>query len=350
MENELFVGALAATFLLIWRWAFRALPDERWQIIASVPRERNGGDTWRGLNLTYYGLLIAVSTAVALCAIFTLLGSLGVPSRIMMALTGLFLITCLPAAKIVAVVVEKKRHTFTVGGASFFGFLVAPFLVWGVDRFLAVPLGARAPILPALAALAIGYALGEGMGRLACISFGCCYGKRLADCPGWVRKLVGSHACVYSGKTKKVSYEGGLEGEAVVPIQAVTSVIYVGIALAGMLFFLWGWFVSAFLSAVVVTQAWRAVSETLRADYRGEGRISSYQIMACCSIVYALVLSFVLSGGAAPTPNVGMGLRALWDPGMLLFVQFVAVAVFLYTGRSMVTGAVMSFHVQKDRI
>ena len=33
-----------------------------------------------------------------------------------------------------------------------------------------------------LAALAIGYILGEGLGRLACLSFGCCYGKPLDQC------------------------------------------------------------------------------------------------------------------------------------------------------------------------
>jgi hypothetical protein len=36
------------------------------------------------------------------------------------------------------------------------------------------------PIVPALAAVMIAYTFGEALGRLACISFGCCYGVSIS--------------------------------------------------------------------------------------------------------------------------------------------------------------------------
>ena len=60
-------------------------------------------------------------------------------------------------------------NTFTVGGASFVGIILAPLIVWMFN----VTLDKSIPIVPFLAAVSIAYALGEGVGRLACISFGC---------------------------------------------------------------------------------------------------------------------------------------------------------------------------------
>ncbi|MCB2183014.1 MAG: hypothetical protein KQH63_13350 [Desulfobulbaceae bacterium] len=65
----------------------------------------------------------------------------------------------------------------------------------------------RQPIslMPVMAALATGYILGEGVGRLACISFGCCYGKPLDEVGILVRKILAPIACSYQGDTKKNS-------------------------------------------------------------------------------------------------------------------------------------------------
>jgi hypothetical protein len=40
----------------------------------------------------------------------------------------------------------------------------------------------------------------------------------------------------------------------------------------------------------------------------------------------------------------------LWNPAALLFCQALWLAVFLITGRSMVTGSTLSFFVRSDRI
>lgn len=88
----------------------------------------------------------------------------------------------------------------------------------------------------------------------------------------------------------------------------------------------------------------------LRADYRGEGKLSAYQIMAALVVAYGCLTVFWFSGRSEPAADLGSGIVSLWDPAVLLFLQFIGLATFLYTGRSMVTASTMSFHVIKERI
>ena len=57
-----------------------------------------------------------------------------------------------------------------------------------------------------------------------------------------------------------------------IPIQALTCLLYVGVGLIATLLFLNGNYDVAFVSSIAVTQGWRALSEVLRADYRGRGQ------------------------------------------------------------------------------
>jgi hypothetical protein len=51
-----------------------------------------------------------------------------------------------------------------------------------------------------------------------------------------------------------------------------------------------------------------------------------------------------------PPPDLGAGLRILWHPGLLLMLQGLWVASFLYTGRSKVTAATLNFHVVRGNV
>ena len=42
---------------------------------------------------------------------------------------------------------------------------------------------------------------------------------------------------------------------------------------------------------MLVTQTWRVGSEFLRADYRGDCRITKYQLMADMAVVYSVVIA-----------------------------------------------------------
>ncbi len=240
MSDEAFILILFILFLFFVRWAFSALPRDGWQIMASVPLTKKESGDWVGLNLTYYGLFVAGSCVAAVTVFLFLLGAIGCPTKISIIAVVLVLGLCIPASSILARLVEKKRHTLTVGGASFLGLVIAPWIVWCVYAASASGMSGYAIMLPAMAAMSIAYAFGEGIGRLACISFGCCYGRPLHECHPWIRRVIGRKSFVFAGATKKIAYESGLEGQQVVPIQGITSVLYVGIGSVSMLFYLKG--------------------------------------------------------------------------------------------------------------
>src|SRR5262245_47781715 len=207
MSAELYLLVLAALFAALFAWAFRALPQERWQFLAVMPVGKNTSGEWQGLNLTFYGFFMATANAMAVMIVFMLLGSIGVNANAVFALSAITLALCWPAARLIARVVEKKAHTFTVGGAVFAGGLMSPWITESLNATRVKALGAEIPVVPALAAMAVAYAYAEALGRLACISFGCCYGKSLDQLSPRARRLFESFNFTFAGATKKVAYE-----------------------------------------------------------------------------------------------------------------------------------------------
>jgi len=350
MAVGLFVGSMAIFFALLFLWSFRTLPREGWQIIASVPVGKTSGGQWNGLNLTYYGFFIANSSVLAAIMGFVLLRAIDLPITAILAVIGALFLVAVPSARLVAGIVEKKANTFTIAGASFVGLILFPAIVAGVNYGIGRDLGWSVPIIPTLATTAIAYAYGEGMGRLACISFGCCYGKPVDKLHPTLQRLFNTVNFKFSGETKKVAYEGGLEGIRVIPIQAITAVIYILIALIGTTLFLTSHFAAATAVTVTGAQTWRSLSEILRADYRGKGKISRYQIMAVLMIFYVIGILIAAPAQAVTAPSISEGLLSLWNPLIILAMLSLWVAMFLYTGRSRVTGSVVSFLVHLDRI
>jgi len=282
---------------------------------------------------------------------FALLGAIGVAANAVIALIAITFALCWPASKLIARAVEKKPHTFTVGGAVFAGALAAPWIIGALNATQARRLGGEIPVVPALAAMSVAHAYAEGLGRLACISFGCCYGKSLDQLPPRMRRMFESFSFTFVGATKKVAYEGSLEGAPVAPIQAITAVAFILIALAGAYLFLKSHFGASLLFAATGTQAWRFLSEKLRADMRGKSqKISAYQVMALFMAPYNAAGALLFQSGQTAPPEIAAGLGLLWDPAVLLFCQALWLGVFLITGRSMVTGSTLSFYVRADRI
>jgi len=350
MTDLCFILTLALLLSSYLFWGIRTLSRERWQILAAVPVRKREGDRWDGLNLTWYGALTANAYLAAVAMLFLLLGSVGVPLAGTALMAALMLTACVPSSRLVARIVEKKAHTFTVGGAVFVGVILAPWVSLLVNRTAGAILGFNIPVAAALAAFAIAYAFGEGLGRLACISFGCCYGRPLAGASPLVRRLFAGRSVTFVGKTRKAAYAGGLEGKPVVPVQALTAITYSGIALVATWLFLDALFPLAFGMALAGTQLWRVFSETLRADYRGGRKFSAYQIMGLASIAYGMAAMLLVPSLPADTPHIVSGLSCFRHPAPLLFLQLVWLAIFIYTGRSSVTASTLSFHVRHDRI
>lgn len=106
----------------------------------------------------------------------------------------------------------------------------------------------------------------------------------------------------------------------------------------------------AFVLTMAVTQGWRVLSEFLRGDYRGHGSVSAYQIMGIAAIAFAGILSYSTADHVGFTADLAAGIEALWHAEVLLALQMLWALVFVMFGKSMVTGAQISFHLREDRI
>jgi hypothetical protein len=350
ISNESFVLLLGALLSGIVLWACKRLPEERWQFLASVPIMKDSSGRWLGLNFTYYGLLTANALVFGVALLIVLFGSLRVPVAVTLSLIFAVLAPCLPAARWIARLVEGKQCSFTIAGAFFVGIFIAPGVLTLLNAQIATLDIRPLPIIPSLAAILIAYAFGEGLGRLACISFGCCYGVALDEAPPILRRVFDRWHFVFSGHLKKIAYASGLEGKQVLPIQALTAMLYVFVGLIATLLFLNGAFAISFVFTMLATQAWRIYSETLRADYRGGGRFSPYQVMGLFAIAFAPALSYLMPTNEKIVVELSSGIETAWQPLVLLSLQLLWVIVFILFGKSMVTGAEISFHLHHDRI
>ena len=350
ISNEAFVFMLGTVLAGLVCWACKRLPEERWQFIASVPIMKDANGRWVGLNFTYYGLLTANALVFGVAILIVLFGALQVPVVVTLGLVVAVLAFCLPAAKWVARWVEGKQCTFTIAGAFFVGIIVAPAAIVILNTQLPRLNLASLPIIPSLAAIMIAYGFGEGLGRLACISFGCCYGVTVGDAHPLLQRVFDRWNFVFSGQMKKISYASGLEGKRVIPIQALTALLYIAVGLIATSLYLNNSFTAAFILSMVITQGWRVFSETLRADYRGVGAISAYQILGLLAVVFAISLSGLVPTEQTATAQLTLGLETVWQPIVLLSLQALWAIVFVMFGKSMVTGAEISFHLHQDRI
>lgn len=347
MLDLIFVLTLALVLASALGWGVARLHHEHWQIMATIPRAKAEDGSWRGANITWYGAITASACLLGAALFLLLTAALGVPLGHTAALLAGIALFCLPAAKFLAQYIEGVPNAFSVAAATSVGVLVAPLamlvlnLIWHET-----PL----PLLGTLAALSVAYVYGEALGRLACISFGCCWGKPVSALGPLERRLFGRFAMTFHGSCKKIAYVSGLEGIAVVPIQAITSVVYLVLGSAAMLSLLRGHPGVALFVGLGLSQLWRAYSETLRADDRSGRRFTPYQLLALGMAGFAALLALLLPAAPSVAVRLEEGLRTLWQPGVILTLQIAWFGVFLYTGWSGVTGSSLSFHVRRDRV
>ncbi len=338
----LITTGLALFFTVTYTILFKTLTKERWQFLAAVPAKKNTDGSWEGRNLTFYGVFIAAGTGFSLAYSFLMMGSLGITYGRVLLITALTLAAGIPAVKIIARIVERRKNTITIGGGAFAGLVTAPWIIkavlghFGNDSMLF-------QTIPALAVLVSAYAFGEGIGRLSCISFGCCYGKPLSKTGEAKTLALARFSFTFTEETRKACYASGLSGVRLFPIQALTAAINTAAGISGMHLIITGSFTAGLLVPLCITQLWRFLSEFLRADYRGGGMISPYQIMSLSIIPYYLMMPFIMPSPANAAVSLKSGLAALWRPETILIVQAAALFVFLYTGVSSVTSSTIRF-------
>ena len=340
-SNYYFLAAIGIFLALILTAGFTFLPGERFQFIASVPSGKRKKDYSSGKNLTWYGLITAFSVTASSALFCTLASSYGFALKTCLLFIGSILLIALPASKIIAFIVEKRKGTITVGGAAFAAIAVSP-----AAAYLALKLSADGnseSIMPLLAAIGCSYLIGEGIGRLSCLSFGCCYGKPLKKYNGFIRKILSPFAVRFYGKLKKASYESGYEAKKLFPIQNITAVIYSASAVFSAWLFFTGEFRISFLFSIITAFAWRIISEFFRADFRGTGKISAYQIMSFLSIAICIAAAYFLPSPGIIFINAMDGLQIFSNVLFVIILQFLFVAVFLFTGISSVTASKIYF-------
>jgi hypothetical protein len=88
----------------------------------------------------------------------------------------------------------------------------------------------------------------------------------------------------------------------------------------------------------------------MRADYRGEGKISIYQIMASVACLYSLLIAYIFNRTPAGTPDLALGLATIWNPAVLIFLLTLWVATLFYMGKSRVTNSLIEIHVLRGKI
>jgi hypothetical protein len=350
MLNIGFVAVLAFGLSVLLIWGVRTLPAERWQMLAAVPIAKSADGSWRGVNLTFYGFFSATGTAFGFAIMLLLLASVGIPVAVSIALVLLVILACVPASRVIAGIVERKRNTFTIAGAAFLATILLPLLVLALRPLATHFLHCEIPLLPTFAAAAIAYVLAESIGRLACLSFGCCYGMPLRKANPAIARLFQKHNLVIHGATKKAAYASGLDGEPLIPVQAVTSAVFAMSGLVGIALFLLGQFRPAALIPLIASWGWRACSEWLRADHRGASRISAYQVMAILSVIYLSIIFLLMPVPSVAAPDLGVAFAQLVSVPVILVLQTLWLALFAYYGRSRVTASTLSFHLMGDRI
>lgn len=352
MSNVEFILILVVFIMPGLVWASKNLLNERWQVLAAIPSQKNHEcehGSWQGRNLTFYGVLLANGCLAGAIVFILLCSSIGLSLEVILFLTGIILIVSMAAASFLARIIENKKNTLTVAGGATVGLYLLPLCIVMISNteFLQ-PI--NLPLIPIMAATSIGFILGEGLGRLACISFGCCYGKAISDLSPLVAKVFSGPGCIFHGHTKKIAYASQLDGRKVVPIQAMTSFLYVLVAIIAIYLFLENHFRWALALSLIVAMGWRIFSERLRADYRGGGRITAYQFMSMANICFCMILLGWGGTSQGLNPVLSDGLSVFWDPAVILFLQFIWLVIFFYTGVSKVTGSTVTFKVHMENI
>src|SRR5208337_4630272 len=101
---------------------------------------------------------------------------------------------------------------------------------------------------------------------------------------------------------------------------------------------------------LVITQLWRFISEFIRADYRGLGKISIYQFMSLFIIPYMIISVRSFPASQALVPDIMRGGELLQHPAIILFIILSWLSVFYYTGVSKMTDSTITFSINKNNI
>jgi hypothetical protein len=338
---ELGIALIALAGFALFRWGFRNLTGEEWQIAFAIPARISGSERqiWPAINFTFYGVFSSIAYGLSTLAFVFLIGASGQPLGPTAVFAGILLAVGVPASKWVARWVEGiPGHT--IGGAVF-AVVVCSIPAMAITQWLTRELAwPQFDAAVVVAAACLAYVLGEAVGRLACLSFGCCYGRPIAQSTSLQKALYSRLTETYRGRFKKIAYAGGLTDRPVIAVQSIACAVLFAMFLLSLWLFWKGMLAASIVVSFGLSQLWRAYSEQLRADFRGREGFTLYQGMAIVAALLSIVLAWMYASGVvAPTPSAYLGWKAVAQLEVILVCQALALLILFYMGRSSVTSS-----------
>lgn len=344
-SSVFFIILWCLLLITIFSVLFRILPGEKWQFMAALPIRKKASGRFESKNITWYGFFTATSIVYAVILMFLFATSCDINAEQISVFCATILAIAIPSAKLIAAIVEKRKGTITIGGAAFAALLFAPPAAYAINMFNERT-GASGILL---SSMAIAYIAGEGFGRLACLSFGCCYGKKITECGYTAQKIFANLYFTFNGALKKSSYDGKSNGKKLIPIQGITAIFLSSAAVTSSILFFSNHMKASFLTAICCGFGWRFLSEFLRSDHRGSSQITHYQWMSILAVIYCIAVSFLIGFDSSNYPDLSKSLPVLSDVKFILVMQFLWLFAFLYTGVSTVTKSEIQFYLDKKR-
>ncbi len=323
---------------LIILWGLKNFHKDNYQFLVVIPYKKLKDNVYRGLNITFYGIITAFSYTVSVFIFISLIKLIEFPEEGAYFLVIVILVVGFPSSKILAYLIENRKNTLTVGGAIFVSAIISVPTVFLVIVYLNLDINQY--FLPILTSLSISATLGEGIGRLACLSFGCCYGKPMKQ----INFLPSLLKVKFNSSTKKAVYDSNYVNVELLNIQGLVVIVYTFIALSSILLFISQKYYIAFILTFIIPPLIRFFSEFLRDDHRGSTKISIYQVFSIILSLYGLffLLLFYKRFNTVIELNINLT-YSLIDLVVLASIFFIT---FWHTGISKVTDSEIKFQVK----
>lgn len=325
------------TYFIIW--GLKNLHKDEYQFFAVIPYKKLCEDKYEGINITFYGIISALSTTISVFIFLNLIKIINFP--IDKAYFILFIIFTIGifSSKIVAYIIEHRKNTLTIGGSIFISGMIAAPVIYFIIKFFKIQ---ELYFLPVFSILSTAYVSGEGVGRLACLSFGCCYGKPASK----FNFLPGKLKVKFYADTKKAVYDSSYKNIELINIQGIVVIIFSLLGVISIISIIFQKFILAFFLSFILPSLLRFLSEFLRNDYRGNGKLSIYQIFSLILFGYGLLIVFI-------SKNINLSLtlnsHISFYYSDIFILGFVFIVILIHSGISKVTYSNITFFLRPSK-
>lgn len=327
-----------SVFILIIIWGLKNFSKDEFQFFCAIPYKKIEENTYDGINITFYGIISALSCSASVFLFLILIKFLNFPIKLAYFILITIFLTGLFASKALAYLIEKRKNTLTIGGATFVtGIISVPLIYFFIKSFNVN----ETYFFPVLSSLATSYTFGEGLGRLACISFGCCYGKpaeRYPYLPNFLKIKFLSH-------TRKAVYDSNYKNLELINIQGIVVCLFTLLSLVSFILIMLEKYEIAFITSFTIPATIRFFSEFFRDDNRGfSHKISLYQFFSILLVIYSILVLYLFNPLEV---KISLIHKIYFSNLDLIFLVITFIMTLLHSGISKVTGSEIKFILKR---